>query len=118
MQLPESFEELVTISEKHQLYAQLIKQLNKDLKLANVDLEFSEETLPTSLIYLLQETLFYLIDTKFVEYLNLLYVVDVSEDKIKALDAHDIPQMSAEVAFLILQREWQKVWYKNLYSKP
>jgi hypothetical protein len=59
---------------------------------------------------------FKLIQEKFAEYLNLLYIVDVSEEKIKKLDGSDTLKLSKEVTFLILQREWQKVWYRNFYS--
>ncbi len=54
-----------------------------------------------------------LIQEKFAEYLNLLYIVDVSEAKIKALDGSDMLKLSEQVTFLILQREWQKVWFKQ-----
>jgi len=50
---------------------------------------------------------------KFNDYLNLLYIVDVSEEKIKQLDGSDAIQLSEQVTFLILKREWQKVWFKN-----
>lgn len=116
MSLPNSFETLVEQAEKLKLYKKLILQLNKDLLYANVDLEFNEETLPTSLKLVLQETLFHLIQNKFSEYLNLLYIIDVSEAKIKSLDGSDIARLSEEVTFLILQREWQKVWFRAKYK--
>lgn len=116
MILPNSFETLIQQADKLNLYKKLILQLNKDLLYANVDLEFNEATLPTSLKLVLQETLFYIIQNKFSEYLNLLYIIDVSEAKIKALDGSDVLQLSEDVTFLILQREWQKVWFKAKYS--
>lgn len=116
MTLPSSFEDLIAEANSLNLYRKLIIQLNKDLLLANVDLEFDEETLPTSLKLVLQETVFHLIQNKFSDYLNLLYQVDVSEKKICALDGEDLVKLSEDVTFLILQREWQKVWYKAKYS--
>lgn len=116
MSLPTTFEELITEAEALNLYEKLIIQLNKDLLYANVDLEFDRETLPSSLKLVLHETVYYLLQNKFAEYLNLLYQVDVSEAKIRALDGDDLVQLSEEVTFLILQREWQKVWYKAKYS--
>ncbi len=98
------------------MYKKLIVQLNKDLLYANIDLEFDEETLPTSLKFVLQETVFNLISSKFSDYLNLLYIVDVSEAKIRSLDGSDALKLSEEVTFLLLQREWQKVWFKAKYS--
>jgi len=115
MSLPTSFEDLISEAESLDLYKKLILQLNKDLLYANIDLEFDKETLPTSLKFILHETIFNLIQNKFSDYLNLLYIVDVSELKIKALDGSDVLKLSDDVTFLILQREWQKVWYKSQY---
>ncbi len=112
MSLPTNFEDLIADANALNLYEKLIIQLNKDLLLANIDLEFDEETLPTSLKLVLQETIFYLIQHKFSDYLNLLYQVDVSELKIRTLDGEDSVKLSEDVTFLILQREWQKVWYR------
>ena len=116
MSLPSNFEDLISEATTLDLYHKLIIQLNKDLLYANVDLEFDEETLPTSLKLVLHETIFHLIQNKFSDYLNLLYIIDVSELKIKALDGNDTLKLSDDVTFLILQREWQKVWYKAKYS--
>jgi hypothetical protein len=116
MSLPLTFEELIAEAEGLKLYKKLIVQLNKDLLYSNVDLEFDGEVLPTSLKLILQEELYHLIQTKFSDYLNLLYIVDVSEDKVRAIDGTDTIRLSEDVTFLILQREWQKVWYKAKYS--
>ncbi|WP_405573937.1 hypothetical protein [Winogradskyella sp. Asnod2-B02-A] len=116
MSLPSNFEDLIVEAESLSLYKKLIVQLNKDLLYANIDLEFDEETLPTSLKFVLQETVFNLISSKFSDYLNLLYIVDVSEAKIRSLDGSDALKLSEEVTFLLLQREWQKVWFKAKYS--
>ena len=83
---------------------------------ANIDLGFDEQVLPSSLKLLLQETVYKLIHEKFADYLNLLYIIDVSEEKIKELDGSDTLQLSEDVTFLILKREWQKVWFRNKYS--
>jgi hypothetical protein len=116
MQLPVTFEELISKTEELELYTKLIKQVNKDFLLSNIDLDFDEEILPSSLKYLLHEVIFKLIQEKFAEYLNLLYIVDVSEEKMRQLDGSDTLKLSEEVTFLVLQREWQKVWYREVYS--
>ncbi|RED44455.1 hypothetical protein DFQ10_103139 [Winogradskyella eximia] len=116
MSLPSNFEDLISEAEGLNLYKKLILQLNKDLLYANIDLEFDEETLPTSLKFVLQEIVFNLINSKFSDYLNLLYIVDVSEAKVRSLDGSDALKLSEDVTFIILQREWQKVWYKAKYS--
>ncbi len=116
MSLPSNFNDLISEATSLDLYQKLIIQLNKDLLYANIDLEFDEETLPTSLKLVLHEMVFQLIQNKFSDYLNLLYIVDVSEVKIRALEGSDALKLSDDVTFLILQREWQKVWYKAKYS--
>lgn len=114
MNLPQTFEDLIVEANTHQLYQKLIIQLNKDLLYANIDLEFDVETLPTSLKLVLQEEVYKLIQNKFSDYLNLLYIVDVSEAKVRRTDSDDVAKLSEAITFLILQREWQKVWYRNL----
>jgi len=115
MQLPATFDDLIADANRFDLYKNLIKQLNKDLLLANVDLGFDLEVIPTSLKYILHEKVYEMIQEKFSDYLNLLYIIDVSEDKVKQLDGSDVLLLAEQVTFLILQREWQKVWYKNTH---
>ncbi|MEM9679829.1 MAG: hypothetical protein AAF901_05855 [Bacteroidota bacterium] len=117
MNLPSNFEDLVEEANALSLYQKLIQQLNKDLLYANIDVEFDNDVLPTSLKYMLHETIYTLIQEKFAEYLNLLYIADVSEAKVKDLDGSDVLKLSESVTFLILQREWQKVWLKSQYSQ-
>ncbi|WP_299121933.1 hypothetical protein [uncultured Winogradskyella sp.] len=116
MPLPSNFEDLIAEVNDLNLYHKLIVQLNKDLLFANIDLELDTEILPISLKLVLQETVFHLIQNKFSDYLNLLYQVDVSEKRIRSLDREDLFKLSEDVTFLILQREWQKVWYKANHS--
>lgn len=115
MQLPTTFEDLINEANQLNLYKNLVLQLNKDFKFANVDLDFHEDILPTSLKLMLHETIYKLIQEKFVDYLNLLYIIDVPENKVKALNGDDTLKLSEEVSFLILKREWQKVWFKKHY---
>lgn len=115
MNLPSNFEDLIAETQQLDLYKKLVFQLNKDFLLANIDLDFHEDILPTSLKLLLHETVYKLIQEKFAEYLNLLYIIDVSEKQIRALDGSDTLKLSEAVSFLILKREWQKVWFRNNY---
>lgn len=116
MQFPKTFNSLIEEVQRHSLYKKLIQQLNKDLSLANINLEFEDDVLPTSLKVVLHEMVYKLIQEKFMEYLNLLYIIDVSESKVKKLDGNDIVTLSENIVILILQREWQKVWFKSKYS--
>ena len=115
MDLPSTFDNLIEAATKQALYKKLVHQLNKDFLYANIDLELDDNILPTSLKLILHETVYKLINEKFADYLNLLYIIDVSEAKVRHLDGTDIVKLSEQIAFLILQREWQKVWFKNRY---
>ncbi|WP_142784869.1 hypothetical protein [Changchengzhania lutea] len=115
MEWPVNFDDVIEKANQLDLYKKLVNQLNKDLLLANIDLAFHENILPTSLKMMLHETIFKLLQDKFMDYLNLLYIIDVSEEEVKALDGSDTLKLSEEVSFLILRREWQKVWFRNLY---
>lgn len=113
---PISIDDLISEAEKENLYLKLIEQINKDFNLANEGIDFPMSTSPEDLKIQLHEKIYRLIQYKFAEYLNLLYIIDVPEDQIKKLDGSDISELSKQVAFLILKREWMKVWFRNKYK--
>ncbi len=106
---------LLEEAEKEALYLKLIKQINKDFNLANEGIDFPIGITPEELKIQMHEKIYRLIQYKFAEYLNLLYIIDVPEDQIKKLDGSDLVALAEQVAFLILKREWQKVWFRNKY---
>ncbi|WP_242009094.1 hypothetical protein [Robertkochia solimangrovi] len=108
--------ELLSLAEEKKLYRDLIRQLNKDFKFANLEADYEEDIHPVTLKQLLHETVFNLINQRFADYLNLLYIIDVSEAKVKELDGSDILKLSEAVVLLILKREWQKVWFRYKYQ--
>ena len=112
---PISTDLLLAEASNANLYLKLIEQINKDFNLANEGIDFPMRISPDELKEQLQEKIYRLIQYKFAEYLNLLYIIDVAEDQIKKLDGSDIQELSGQVAFLILKREWQKVWFRNNY---
>ena len=112
---PTTTDILLLEAEKENLYPKLVEQINKDFNLANEPIDFHSSTKPEELKIQLHEKMYRLIQYKFAEYLNLLYIIDVPEDQVKKLDGSDINELSAQVAFLILKREWMKVWFRNRY---
>jgi hypothetical protein len=112
---PITTEDLFSEAEKENLYSKLIEQINKDFNLANEGIDFPESTTPDELKVQLHEKIYRLIQYKFAEYLNLLYIIDVPEETIKQLDGSDLVALSEQVSFLILKREWMKVWFRNKY---
>ncbi|OAZ03857.1 hypothetical protein [Flavobacterium succinicans] len=112
---PLNTDHLLSEAEKENLYLKLVAQINKDFNLANEGVDFPVNVSPNQLKIELQEKVYRLIQYKFAEYLNLLYIIDVPENEIKQLDGSDIITLSGQVSFLILKREWQKVWFRNYY---
>jgi hypothetical protein len=112
---PQNTDLLLQEAEAENLYLKLIEQINKDFNLANEGIDFPKSISPNELKIQLHEKTYRLIQFKFAEYLNLLYIIDVPEDQIKKLDGSDLVILAEEVAFLILKREWQKVWFRNKY---
>lgn len=114
--VPKNTDLLLFEAEGENLYLKLVEQLNKDFNLANEAIDFPMSTAAAELKIQLHEKIYRLIQYKFAEYLNLLYIIDVSEEEIKKLDGSDLVILAEQVAFLILKREWQKVWFRNKYS--
>lgn len=112
---PENTEVLLAEATNQDLYLKLIEQINKDFNLANEAIDFPLSTKPDELKVQLHEKIYRLIQYKFAEYLNLLYVIDVPENEIKKLDGSDLVALSEQVAFLVLKREWMKVWFRNRF---
>lgn len=112
---PANIDALISQAEEAHLYFKLIEQTNKDFNLSNEALDAPMDIFPFEFKHLVKDKIYKLIQYKFAEYLNLLYIIDVPEDQIKKLDGSDLVELSEQVAFLVLKREWQKVWFRNKY---
>ncbi|OYQ38269.1 hypothetical protein CHU92_05825 [Flavobacterium cyanobacteriorum] len=110
---PENMDLLLSQAQKEKLYYNLVEQVNKDFSLANEPVDFKGNITPINLKLGLHDKVYRLIQEKFAEYLNLLYIIDVPEKEIKALNGADLFELAEQVTFLILKREWQKVWFRN-----
>lgn len=113
--VPISTDELLSNAQNENLYPKLINQINKDFNLANEAIDFPQCTTAQELKIQIHEKIYRLIQYKYAELLNLLYIIDVPEDNIKQLDGADTVELSEQIAFLILKREWMKVWFRNYY---
>ncbi|MCZ8091598.1 hypothetical protein [Flavobacterium sp.] len=107
---------LLSEAEKENLYDKLIEQINKDFNFANEAIDFPKSTSPEELKIQLHEKIFRLIQYKYAELLNLLYIIDVPEENMKQLDGSDTVELAEQISFLILKREWMKVWFRNRMS--
>ena len=102
--------------QEKQLYQKLIQQLQKDFSLANIDITISEELYPEQLKTCIHEKLYQLLLERFSEYLNLLYVIDVPEKAFRDIEMTDVVEVAEQVTFLVLKREYEKVFWKMKYS--
>jgi len=112
---PINTDQLLSEAEKENLYSKLIEQLNKDFNFANEAIDFPQSTTPYELKVQLHEKIYRLIQYKYTELLNLLYIIDVPEENIKQLQGMDTTELAEQIAYLILRREWMKVWFRNRY---
>jgi len=111
----DSTEAILLKSKELSLYKKLVLQLNKDFLHANLSVVFPEDISPNDLKSQLNQIVTKLINEQFSEYLNLLYIMDVSEEKIKQLNIENSSNIITQNVYLILLREWQKVWFKENY---
>ncbi|MEW7289006.1 hypothetical protein [Aquimarina sp. 2304DJ70-9] len=99
------------------LYPQLLTQLQKDIDRAGIDYKIDPEIQPKDLITTINKLLLSVLQHTFNEYLNLLYAVDVSEAEIRNFKSEKAEDIAGYATYLILKREWKKVWYRNQLRK-
>jgi hypothetical protein len=115
MLLIQNADELFKNAKHENLYENLVKQLNKDFQLANLNECFK---LPINSIQLkseLRKTVLNLITNKYDDYLNFLYRVDVPEKELLAIKSDHLETVTNQITFLILKREYQKVWFRSKF---
>lgn len=109
--------ELLKSIEVENLYVRLIEQLNKDFQLANVAVSFDITNSPVQLKNQLFAILLNLITNQYDDYLNLLYRIDVPESELAKLVNDNLTSSMEEITYLVLKREYQKVWFKQNFDK-
>ncbi len=110
--LLKSIGEIIANSIENDLYVKLIHQLNKDFT-GIIDIAIPEAIEPIRLKLMLSEKIAYLLLHDLVAYQHLLYRIDVSEKKLTSIVTDKTEEYIEAVLFLILSREWQKVWFRN-----
>lgn len=96
------------------LYKALIQQLNKDFLLANINEQILETTLPKELVLEITKIINHLLTHNYDAYLAFIYRVDVSEKKLVTI-SNAKESVAQQISKLILEREYQKVWFKNKF---
>jgi hypothetical protein len=107
---------LLQASVQEELYENLVSQIVKDCVLANSPIDLPFKVSPQNLKTIIHQKVYRLITNRFADYLNLLYIIDVPEKIIKEIQATNTIEIADQVSFLILKREFQKVWFKKKYS--
>lgn len=107
---------LLKVATKEALYIALVRQINKDFELSNITKTILETQAPELMVIQLENYINELILEDFDLFLNFLYRVDLSENKVKKVIAQQPNNYLKHVTFLIVKREWQKVWLRQQYS--
>ena len=110
-------EELLNSIEVENLYEHLIEQLNKDFQMTNLTVSFEIGISPVQLKKELFAILLNLITKQYDDYLNLLYRIDVPESELGKLINENLTTSIEEITYLVLKREYQKVWFKHNFDK-
>ncbi len=108
--------ELIHLASGQLLFGKVVKQLEKDFLLANIFWDVPSGANGDALISSLREKIYYLIMERFSEYLNLLYAIDIPEKEFQHIEITDAVEVADQMTFLILKREYQKVWFRNKYK--
>lgn len=95
------------------VYSLLILQLQKDLNRAGIEYEVNQNVAPEELFLEIEQLVLEKLNNAFNEYLNLLYAVDVSERDIKNCKSEESKVIAKYATYLILRREWQKIYFRN-----
>lgn len=95
------------------LFSQMIVQLQKDINRSGIDYEINMSNDAKELFLELEGLLLENINNRFNDFLNLLYAVDVFEKDVRKCTSEESTVLARYGAYLILKREWQKVYYRN-----
>ena len=105
--------QLIDKINSQQLLRELVEQLNKDADLSGVEVKFNSTITAEKLVKQLYNVLVDLMNNDFRTYLNFLYRIDLSEQKLKSIPETEPKQIAEIVTLLVLKREWQKVAFRN-----
>ena len=108
--------QLLELSGNQALYDSLVLQLKKDFTLSNNPLNITRDIQSEELLKVLVEKIYVLMMEKFEDYLNVLYIIDIPEKEFEHIQMTDAVEVSRQMTFLILKREYQKVWFRNKYK--
>ncbi|MGG5507318.1 MULTISPECIES: hypothetical protein [unclassified Myroides] len=99
------------------LFEQLVQQIERDFRMSvEEDLTFSAST-PLELVQQIQELLESIAARTPAKLSMLLYRIDVAERDIRAIEEGDVFNYFQQLTYLIVKREFQKVYFRTNLSK-
>ncbi|GAA0751853.1 hypothetical protein [Psychroflexus lacisalsi] len=116
MSLPQKLSEIISAPEKNaEAWKQLILQLNKDLALVGLtEIELQTNITPDELWRGLNPIFSDLIHQKTSSFIHLLYRIDIHENEIQRLMAHD--DFLDRLIHRVVERSYQKVYWRSVYK--
>jgi len=105
------------LKEQQPLFELLIQQVERDFRMSvDEDLTFLVST-PLELVQQIQEQLEVIASRTPAKLSMLLYRIDVAEKEIKALEEGDVFNYFQQLTYLIVRREFQKVYFRTSLAK-
>ena len=107
---------LLTLIFEEGLYQDLLIQITKDFELSGLTITLHQAISPADLLQELHSQILELIHTNFDGFLQLLYRVDIAESTMQSFELQKSDNIAKKTTFVILQREWKKVYFRKKYS--
>ena len=116
MDIPQQLSTITNDPEKYtQIWEQLILQLNKDLALVGLtEIELHTNISPEELWQGLNPIFSELMHQKTSSFIHLLYRIDIHENEIQHLMAHD--DFLERLIHRVVERSYQKVYWRSVYK--
>lgn len=99
---------------EYDLLEELVRQVEKDFRMTvESSITITADT-PAKLVYEVYTQLHNIISkTSVAKFSSLLYRIDIAEADVKAIKGVDLEDYLKQVTFLILKREYQKVYIRK-----
>ncbi|WP_121964980.1 hypothetical protein [Myroides sp. N17-2] len=99
---------------EYNLLSDLVRQVEKDFRMAvDASITLNADT-PAKLVYEVYNELCNIVNKSSVsKFSSLLYRVDIAEKDVRAIQSTDIEDYLQQVTFLLLKREYQKVYIRS-----
>lgn len=105
------------LKEQQHLFELLVQQIERDFRMSvEEDLAFPAST-PLELVQQIQEVLEHIASRTPAKLSMLLYRIDVAEHDIRAIEEGDVFAYFQQLTYLIVKREFQKVYFRTSLAK-